>query len=53
MQFEQFEDERVDLPRPSIDTGMGLERIGGAVAGQARQLRHRPDAQADLGLGRG
>jgi len=30
MQFEQLTvDERVDLPKPSIDTGMGLERIAG------------------------
>src|SRR5437016_888274 len=27
MQFEQLPGERVALPRPSIDTGMGLERI--------------------------
>jgi alanyl-tRNA synthetase len=28
MQFEQLTvDERIDLPKPSIDTGMGLERI--------------------------
>ena len=28
MQFEQVTpDQRIDLPRPSIDTGMGLERI--------------------------
>ena len=32
MQFEQLHaDERVDLPRPSIDTGMGLERIVGGA----------------------
>ncbi|MFV2052900.1 alanine--tRNA ligase [Aliiroseovarius sp. YM-037] len=34
MQFEQFEDgHREDLPRPSIDTGMGLERIGALLQG--------------------
>ena len=34
MQFEQVsEDERVDLPRPSIDTGMGLERITAVLQG--------------------
>jgi alanyl-tRNA synthetase len=32
MQFEQFEDgNRQGLPRPSIDTGMGLERIGPCI----------------------
>ncbi|MEM9206671.1 MAG: alanine--tRNA ligase [Pseudomonadota bacterium] len=35
MQFEQLsEDERVDLPRPSIDTGMGLERISAVLQGK-------------------
>ncbi|MBP1804221.1 alanine--tRNA ligase [Rubellimicrobium aerolatum] len=35
MQFEQFEDgARQDLPRPSIDTGMGLERIGALLQGK-------------------
>ncbi|WP_417415430.1 alanine--tRNA ligase [Hoeflea sp.] len=35
MQFEQLTaDERVDLPRPSIDTGMGLERIAALLQGQ-------------------
>ena len=35
MQFEQREDgTRVDLPQPSIDTGMGLERIGAVLQGQ-------------------
>ncbi|MGI9416241.1 MAG: alanine--tRNA ligase [Geminicoccaceae bacterium] len=34
MQFEQLAaDERVDLPRPSIDTGMGLERIAAILQG--------------------
>jgi alanyl-tRNA synthetase len=28
MQFEQIsKDKRIDLPKPSVDTGMGLERI--------------------------
>ncbi len=27
MQYEQLPGERLNLPRPSIDTGMGLERI--------------------------
>lgn len=34
MQYEQIApDERVDLPRPSIDTGMGLERIAAVLQG--------------------
>ena len=34
MQFEQLgPDERVALPRPSIDTGMGLERIAAVLQG--------------------
>ena len=34
MQFEQVTpDERIDLPRPSIDTGMGLERIAAIMQG--------------------
>ena len=35
MQFEQVSgDERIDLPRPSIDTGMGLERITAVLQGE-------------------
>ena len=34
MQYEQLADgHRVDLPRPSIDTGMGLERIAAVLQG--------------------
>ncbi|WP_417770402.1 alanine--tRNA ligase [Stappia sp.] len=33
MQFEQLPGERVALPRPSIDTGMGLERIAAVMQG--------------------
>ncbi|WP_316896909.1 alanine--tRNA ligase [Pseudodesulfovibrio indicus] len=36
MQFDQAEDgTRTDLPRPSIDTGMGLERIAAVSQGVA------------------
>jgi alanyl-tRNA synthetase len=34
MQFEQLPGERVPLPRPSIDTGMGLERIAAVMQGK-------------------
>jgi alanyl-tRNA synthetase len=35
MQFEQHADgRRENLPRPSIDTGMGLERIGAVLQGK-------------------
>ncbi|WP_262689668.1 alanine--tRNA ligase [Kordiimonas aestuarii] len=34
MQFEQLASgERIDLPKPSIDTGMGLERIAAVMQG--------------------
>ncbi len=34
MQYEQIsKDERIDLPKPSIDTGMGLERIAAVMQG--------------------
>ena len=35
MQYEQVtSDERIDLPRPSIDTGMGIERIAAVLQGK-------------------
>ncbi len=34
MQFEQMASERLPLPRPSIDTGMGLERIAAVLQGK-------------------
>ncbi|TYC48566.1 alanine--tRNA ligase [Rhodobacterales bacterium] len=33
MQYEQTPDARLDLPRPSIDTGMGIERIAAVMQG--------------------
>ena len=34
MQYEQVsKDKRVSLPKPSVDTGMGLERISALLQG--------------------
>ncbi len=58
MQFEQVtKDERVPLPRPSIDTGMGLERMAAILQGvdsifETDLFRHLIDATASA-LGRG
>ncbi|SES20994.1 alanyl-tRNA synthetase [Tranquillimonas rosea] len=52
MQFEQMEDgTRRDLPKPSIDTGMGLERIGALLQGKHDNydtdlMRHLIEASA-------
>ncbi len=52
MQFEQVTPgERVDLPRPSIDTGMGLERMASIMQGvdsvfETDMFRHLIDATA-------
>ncbi|MBX3530733.1 MAG: alanine--tRNA ligase [Rhizobiaceae bacterium] len=58
MQFEQVtKEERVPLPRPSIDTGMGLERMAAILQGvdsvfDTDLFRHLIDATASA-LGRG
>ena len=58
MQYEQVtKQERIDLPRPSIDTGMGLERMASILQGvesvfETDLFRHLIDATASA-LGRG
>ncbi len=58
MQFEQVtKEERVPLPRPSIDTGMGLERMASILQGvesvfETDLFRHLIDATASA-LGHG
>lgn len=54
MQFEQIEPgNRIDLPKPSIDTGMGLERIAAVLQGKHNNydidtMRTIIEATADL-----
>jgi alanyl-tRNA synthetase len=58
MQYEQVTPEqRVDLPRPSIDTGMGLERMASVLQGvesvfETDMFRHLIEAAA-AALGQG
>ncbi|WP_339031979.1 alanine--tRNA ligase [Bradyrhizobium symbiodeficiens] len=58
MQYEQVtKEERVDLPRPSIDTGMGLERMACIMQGvdsvfETDLFRHLIDATSSA-LGHG
>lgn len=58
MQYEQVtKEERIDLPRPSIDTGMGLERMASILQGaesvfETDLFRHLIDA-ASSALGHG
>ena len=48
MQFEQFADgTRTGLPKPSIDTGMGLERIAAILQGIARRVVDGTAASAE------
>ena len=54
MQFEQLADgKRENLPRPSIDTGMGLERVTAVLQGKHDNydidlMRHIIEASADI-----
>lgn len=58
MQYEQVtKEQRIDLPRPSIDTGMGLERMASILQGvesvfETDLFRHLIDYTAST-LGRG
>ncbi|RFC65727.1 MULTISPECIES: alanine--tRNA ligase [Mesorhizobium] len=58
MQYEQVtKEERINLPRPSIDTGMGLERMASILQGvesvfETDLFRHLIEATASA-LGRG
>ena len=53
MQFEQLgPGQRIDLPKPSIDTGMGLERVAAVMQGKhdtydTDSMRHLMEASAE------
>ena len=53
MQFEQLgADQRIDLPKPSIDTGLGLERVAALMQGKHDNydidlMRHIMEASAE------